>query len=143
MYGFVHDNPIFRKSRFMKVLLRMWHGTSGMSICLVLLEMTSICTYGISDRLQSTSPYNLLSPIKARLVSFQFLQLSCHSSNSLFNILVIVLTLYVPLQSFQVNCLAFNPFNEWVLATGSTDKTVKLFDMRRISTALHTFDSHK
>ncbi|GLT31374.1 hypothetical protein SLA2020_061160 [Shorea laevis] len=43
----------------------------------------------------------------------------------------------------EVNCLAFNPFNEWVVATGSTDKTVKLFDLRKISTALHTFDSHK
>ncbi|KAF8408773.1 hypothetical protein HHK36_004842 [Tetracentron sinense] len=42
-----------------------------------------------------------------------------------------------------VNCLAFNPFNEWVVATGSTDKTVKLFDLRKISTALHTFDCHK
>lgn len=43
----------------------------------------------------------------------------------------------------EVNCLAFNPFNEWVVATGSTDKTVKLFDLRKISTALHTFDAHK
>ena len=43
----------------------------------------------------------------------------------------------------QVNCLAFNPFNEWVVATGSTDKTVKLFDLRKINTALHTFDCHK
>ncbi|KAM7470405.1 hypothetical protein LguiA_008588 [Lonicera macranthoides] len=46
-------------------------------------------------------------------------------------------------ESTQVNCLAFNPFNEWVVATGSTDKTVKLFDIRKISTALHTFDCHK
>ncbi|KAG0498960.1 hypothetical protein HPP92_003651 [Vanilla planifolia] len=43
----------------------------------------------------------------------------------------------------EVNCLAFNPFNEWVVATGSTDKTVKLFDLRKITTALHTFDCHK
>ncbi|MFS7985823.1 WD-40 repeat-containing protein MSI1 [Helianthus anomalus] len=43
----------------------------------------------------------------------------------------------------EVNCLAFNPFNEWVLATGSTDKTVKLFDLRKLNTALHTFDCHK
>ncbi|KAJ1429970.1 WD40/YVTN repeat-like-containing domain superfamily [Sesbania bispinosa] len=43
----------------------------------------------------------------------------------------------------EVNCLAFNPFNEWVVATGSTDKTVKLFDLRKISSALHTFDCHK
>ncbi|KAI9122481.1 hypothetical protein K1719_006321 [Acacia pycnantha] len=44
---------------------------------------------------------------------------------------------------FLVNCLAFNPFNEWVVATGSTDKTVKMFDLRKINTALHTFDCHK
>jgi WD40 repeat protein len=42
-----------------------------------------------------------------------------------------------------VNCLAFHPFNEWVVATGSTDKTVKLFDLRKIDTSLHTFDCHK
>ncbi|KAG2409814.1 WD-40 repeat-containing protein [Vigna angularis] len=45
--------------------------------------------------------------------------------------------------SARVNCLAFNPFNEWVVATGSTDKTVKLFDLRKISAPLHIFDSHK
>ncbi|PWZ56571.1 hypothetical protein Zm00014a_031834 [Zea mays] len=43
----------------------------------------------------------------------------------------------------EVNCLAFHPFNEWVVATGSTDKTVKLFDLRKIDTSLHTFDCHK
>lgn len=43
----------------------------------------------------------------------------------------------------KVNCLAFNPFNEWVVATGSTDKTVKLFDLRKITSALHTFECHK
>ncbi|KAH7833663.1 hypothetical protein Vadar_008531 [Vaccinium darrowii] len=43
----------------------------------------------------------------------------------------------------KVNCLAFNPFNEWLVATGPTDETVKLFDLCKISTALHTFDRHK
>ncbi|KAK1404509.1 WD-40 repeat-containing protein MSI1 [Heracleum sosnowskyi] len=43
----------------------------------------------------------------------------------------------------EVNCLAFNPFNEWVLVTGSTDSTVKLFDLRKLSNAVHTLDSHK
>jgi len=28
----------------------------------------------------------------------------------------------------EVNCLAFNPFNEYVLATGSADKTVRASD---------------
>lgn len=26
----------------------------------------------------------------------------------------------------EVNCLGFNPFNEFVLATGSADKTVRI-----------------
>ncbi|KAH7835439.1 hypothetical protein Vadar_026141 [Vaccinium darrowii] len=44
----------------------------------------------------------------------------------------------------QLACwTAFNPFNEWLVAAGSTDETVKLFDLRQISTALHTFDRHK
>jgi histone-binding protein RBBP4 len=33
----------------------------------------------------------------------------------------------------EVNCLAFNPFNEFVLATGSADKTVAIFDSRNLS----------
>ena len=42
----------------------------------------------------------------------------------------------------EVNCLAFNPFNEWIVATGSADKTVTLFDLRNVNTKLHTFESH-
>lgn len=42
----------------------------------------------------------------------------------------------------EVNCLAFNPFNEYVLATGSADKTVALHDIRNLGTRLHTFVSH-
>ncbi|CAN6841312.1 unnamed protein product [Brassica oleracea] len=49
----------------------------------------------------------------------------------------------VAAHSMEVNCLAFNPLNEWIVATGSTDKTVKLFDLRRLSNALHSFDGHK
>jgi histone-binding protein RBBP4 len=41
-----------------------------------------------------------------------------------------------------VNCLAFNPFNEYVLATGSADKTVAVFDSRNLSQRLHTFSNH-
>lgn len=44
---------------------------------------------------------------------------------------------------FQVNSLSFNPFNEWILATASGDATIKLFDMRKLSRSLHTFDSHE
>jgi WD40 repeat protein len=44
---------------------------------------------------------------------------------------------------FQVNSLSFNPFNEWILATASGDTTINLFDMRKLSRSLHTFDSHE
>lgn len=44
--------------------------------------------------------------------------------------------------SQEINCLAFSPFNEWVLATGSADKTVGLFDIRRLDKKLHVFDTH-
>lgn len=52
-----------------------------------------------------------------------------------------------PMQSIvahqsEVNSLSFNPFNEWVLATGSADKTVKLFDLRKLSSSLHTCSHH-
>ena len=32
----------------------------------------------------------------------------------------------------DINCIAFNPINEYVLATGSADKTVALWDMRNL-----------
>lgn len=32
----------------------------------------------------------------------------------------------------DINCIAFNPMNEFVLATGSADKTVALWDMRNM-----------
>jgi histone-binding protein RBBP4 len=44
---------------------------------------------------------------------------------------------------FQVNSLSFNPFNEWILATASGDATIKLFDLRKLSRSLHTFDGHE
>ncbi|CAL9082931.1 unnamed protein product [Musa acuminata var. zebrina] len=42
----------------------------------------------------------------------------------------------------EVNSLSFNPFNEWALATASSDSTIKLFDLRKLTTSLHTFSSH-
>ncbi|EIE27378.1 nucleosome remodeling factor [Coccomyxa subellipsoidea C-169] len=42
----------------------------------------------------------------------------------------------------EVNCLGFNPFNEFVLATGSADKTVALHDLRNLRRPLHTFEHH-
>jgi hypothetical protein len=41
-----------------------------------------------------------------------------------------------------VNCLAFNPFNEYILATGSADKTVALWDLRNMTSKLHLFERH-
>lgn len=42
----------------------------------------------------------------------------------------------------EVNCVAFNPFCEFLLATGSADKTVALWDMRNLNSRLHTFVTH-
>ena len=43
----------------------------------------------------------------------------------------------------EVNCLAFNPFSEYILATGSADKTVAMWDLRNLAMKLHSFESHK
>eukprot|EP00118_Oscarella_pearsei_P025908 m.309017 g.309017 ORF g.309017 m.309017 type:complete len:425 (+) comp45284_c0_seq1:71-1345(+) len=43
----------------------------------------------------------------------------------------------------EVNCLSFNPFSEYILATGSADKTVALWDLRNLKVKLHSFESHK
>lgn len=42
----------------------------------------------------------------------------------------------------EINCIAFNPFNPHILATGSADKTVALHDWRNLSQRLHVFESH-
>ncbi|CAL2030739.1 hypothetical protein CAEBREN_17929 [Caenorhabditis brenneri] len=43
----------------------------------------------------------------------------------------------------EVNCLAFNPYSEFILATGSADKTVALWDLRNLRLKLHSFESHR
>ncbi|KAF0881647.1 RBBP7 protein, partial [Crocuta crocuta] len=43
----------------------------------------------------------------------------------------------------EVNCLSFNPYSEFILATGSADNTVALWDLRNLKLKLHTFESHK
>ena len=45
--------------------------------------------------------------------------------------------------SAEVNCLSFNPYSEYILATGSADKTVALWDLRNLKMKLHSFESHK
>ena len=48
----------------------------------------------------------------------------------------------VSAHSAEANCLAFNPFSEFLLATASADKTVALWDIRNLSMKLHSFESH-
>eukprot|EP00744_Colponema_vietnamica_P005236 GILI01007690.1.p1 GENE.GILI01007690.1~~GILI01007690.1.p1 ORF type:complete len:422 (+),score=134.33 GILI01007690.1:54-1319(+) len=42
----------------------------------------------------------------------------------------------------EVNCLAFNPYSEFMLFTGSADKTVALWDLRNLTVKLHSFEGH-
>ncbi|KAF0291319.1 Histone-binding protein RBBP4 [Amphibalanus amphitrite] len=49
----------------------------------------------------------------------------------------------VDAHSAEVNCLSFNPYSEYILATGSADKTVALWDLRNLKLKLHSFESHK
>eukprot|EP00055_Hartaetosiga_balthica_P003570 m.8261 g.8261 ORF g.8261 m.8261 type:complete len:453 (+) comp3068_c0_seq1:88-1446(+) len=42
----------------------------------------------------------------------------------------------------EANCLSFNPFCEYILATGSADETVALWDLRNLKVKLHSFRSH-
>ncbi|XP_055354842.1 histone-binding protein RBBP4-like [Paramacrobiotus metropolitanus] len=43
----------------------------------------------------------------------------------------------------EVNCLSFNPYSEFIVATGSADKTVGLWDLRNLKLKLHSFESHR
>jgi histone-binding protein RBBP4 len=43
----------------------------------------------------------------------------------------------------DINCLAFNPGNEFLLATGSSDQQVALWDLRNLGQRMHTFEGHK
>lgn len=42
----------------------------------------------------------------------------------------------------DINCLSFNPFSEFLLATGGSDKVVNLWDIRNLSTKVHSFEGH-
>ncbi len=42
----------------------------------------------------------------------------------------------------EINSIHFNPFNEYLFLTGSSDKTIGLWDLRNTSKRLHTFEGH-
>ncbi|KAI9997692.1 hypothetical protein PInf_001623 [Phytophthora infestans] len=44
--------------------------------------------------------------------------------------------------SAEVNCLAFSPSNEYLVATGSSDKQINLWDLRNLMTKLHSLEGH-
>eukprot|EP00210_Caulerpa_lentillifera_P005887 g5629.t1 len=43
----------------------------------------------------------------------------------------------------EINSVSFNPFNEWLLATGATDRLVVLHDMRYLQKQLHVLEKHE
>ena len=42
----------------------------------------------------------------------------------------------------EINSIHFNPFNEYLFLTGSSDTTVGLWDMRNLSKKLKSLESH-
>ena len=42
----------------------------------------------------------------------------------------------------DVNCISFNPYNEFLLATGGLDQTVALWDLRNMKEKVHSFEGH-
>jgi histone-binding protein RBBP4 len=42
-----------------------------------------------------------------------------------------------------INTVAFNPAAEYILATGSADKTIGLWDLRNLAVKLHACEGHK
>lgn len=42
----------------------------------------------------------------------------------------------------EINSVSFNPFQEFLLLTGSADQTVALWDLRNLRERLHSFESH-
>lgn len=43
----------------------------------------------------------------------------------------------------DANCLSFNPYSEFLLATGGADKVVKLWDLRNLKEPIHNFEGHE
>ncbi|KAG0169097.1 retinoblastoma binding protein [Apophysomyces sp. BC1015] len=45
--------------------------------------------------------------------------------------------------SAEINCLDFCPRNEWMLATGSGDKTAAIWDLRNLTGKVHALKGHR
>jgi histone-binding protein RBBP4 len=43
----------------------------------------------------------------------------------------------------DINCISFSKYDPFILATGSSDTTVKLWDMRNMSAELHVLEGHQ
>lgn len=43
----------------------------------------------------------------------------------------------------EINCVAFNPANDYMLATGSSDNTVALWDTRSPKEPMHVLEGHR
>ncbi len=43
---------------------------------------------------------------------------------------------------FGLNCLSFNPYQEYLVAAGSVDYTVSLWDLRNMNSKLHSLEAH-
>ena len=41
-----------------------------------------------------------------------------------------------------MNAISFNPFNDYLLATGSADKKVNLWDVRQCQKPIHSLEGH-
>lgn len=49
----------------------------------------------------------------------------------------------VAIENGEVNCLSFNPFSEYLVATGGSDGVVGLWDLRNLKQKLHSLEGHQ
>jgi WD40 repeat protein len=49
----------------------------------------------------------------------------------------------VPAYPSEANCLSFNPYNEYLVATGANSGLLKFWDSRNLGSALHTVEAHQ
>lgn len=55
---------------------------------------------------------------------------------------IIIIILSLNAHDSEINTLSWSPFNEYYLISGSSDKTVGLWDSRNLSRKLHKFEGH-